>query len=88
LGLGIWSGSYQGVKNRWLRWYDRAGNWILTNEEEKLLARQEAIQANQLAAQERQRANQEQLRAESAEQRAELLAAKLRELGIDVGEMF
>jgi Putative restriction endonuclease len=94
LGLGIWSGSYQGVKNRWLRWYDRSGNWILTNEEEKLLARQEAMQANQLADQERQRANQEQLRAdqeqlraESAEQRAELLAAKLRELGIDVGEM-
>ncbi len=94
LGLGIWSGSYQGVTNRWLRWYDRAGNWILTNEEEKLLARQEAMLANQLADQERQRANQEQLRAdqeqlraESAEQRAELMAAKLRELGIDVNEM-
>jgi Uma2 family endonuclease len=87
LGLGIWSGSYQGVKNRWLRWYDRAGNWILTNEEEKLLAQQEAMQASQLADQERQRADQEQLRAEGAEQRAELLAAKLRELGIDVGEM-
>jgi Uma2 family endonuclease len=77
LGLGIWAGSYQGMSNRWLRWYDRSGNWILTNEEEKLLAKQEADQ-------ERQRADREQQRAESAEQRAELLAAKLRDLGINV----
>jgi Uma2 family endonuclease len=81
LGLGIWAGSYQGMSNRWLRWYDRSGNWILTNEEEKLLAKQEADQ-------ERQRADREQQRAESAEQRAELLAAKLRDLGIDVDAAF
>jgi Uma2 family endonuclease len=30
LGLGVWSGVYQGVTGRWLRWYDRAGNWIPT----------------------------------------------------------
>ncbi len=84
LGLGIWAGSYQGMRHRWLRWYDRSGNWIPTFEEKELLARQEAQQANQLAAQERERADREQQRAESAEQRAKLLAAKLRDLGIDV----
>jgi Uma2 family endonuclease len=91
LGLGIWAGSYQGMRNRWLRWYDRSGNWIPTLEEKELLARQEAQQANQLAAQERERADREQQRAESAEQRAEsaeqqakLLAARLRALGVDV----
>jgi Uma2 family endonuclease len=41
LGLGIWSGSYQGMEGQWLRWYDQLGNWILTNQEDKLQARQE-----------------------------------------------
>jgi uncharacterized membrane protein len=66
-----------------LRWYDRAGNWIPTLEEEKLIARQEAQRANELAEQERQRADLQQQRAESAEQRAEQLVARLREMGID-----
>jgi Putative restriction endonuclease len=70
LGLGIWAGSYQGMTDRWLRWYDRAGNWIPTHEENELLA-------NQRADLERQNADRER-------QRADLLAAKLRELGIDV----
>jgi Uma2 family endonuclease len=86
LGLGIWSGFYQGTKSQWLRWYDRSGNWIPTHEEKELLARQEAQEANQLAAQERERADREQQRAEGAEQRAKLLAARLRDLGVDVDE--
>jgi Uma2 family endonuclease len=70
LGLGIWTGVYQGMTGQWLRWYERSGNWIPTEQESKLQAQQ--------------RADLNQKRAESAEQRAELLAAKLRELGIDV----
>jgi Uma2 family endonuclease len=42
LGLGIWSGSYQGMEGQWLRWYDQSGNWILTGQEDKLQANQRA----------------------------------------------
>ncbi len=50
LGLGVWQGSYQKVTEQWFRWYDGAGNWILTPEESQ---RQ---QAGQVAV-ERQRAD-------------------------------
>ena len=33
LGMGLWIGDYQGIERQWLRWYDAAGNWILTPEE-------------------------------------------------------
>ena len=33
LGLGLWQGVYRGIDRVWLRWYDVAGNWILTPEE-------------------------------------------------------
>jgi Uma2 family endonuclease len=33
LGLGLWQGVYRGIDRVWLRWYDAAGNWILTPEE-------------------------------------------------------
>lgn len=62
LGLGVWTGAYRGVEGQWLRWYDQLGNWVPTNQESKLQAKQEAAEASQ---------------------RADLLAAKLRELGID-----
>jgi Uma2 family endonuclease len=34
LGLGIWQGSFDGIPSRWLRWYDAAGNWMLTDTEQ------------------------------------------------------
>jgi Uma2 family endonuclease len=77
LGLGVWSGSYQGMTGQWLRWYDRQGNWVLTDRERELLANKRAQEADERAKSANQRADQEQ-------QRAELLAAKLRELGIEV----
>ncbi len=43
LGLGVWSGSYQGVEMAWLRWYDGAGNWILTPIEQEKLRSQRLI---------------------------------------------
>jgi Uma2 family endonuclease len=93
LGLGIWSGLYQGGRGLWLRWYDRSGNWIPTLEEKELLADQRADLERQRAEKAREDAERERQRADEAEQlidrerqRADVLAAKLRELGIDVDE--
>jgi Uma2 family endonuclease len=30
LGLGLWTGVYQGLERQWLRFYDAEGNWIPT----------------------------------------------------------
>ncbi len=54
LGLGLWSGTYQGLERRWLRCYDANGAWIPTPLE----------QEQQRADQERHRADQERHRAE------------------------
>jgi Uma2 family endonuclease len=49
LGLGLWQGEFAGVTRQWLRWYDAAGNWILTDTEaaiahsERLAARLRAL---------------------------------------------
>ncbi|OBQ33250.1 MAG: hypothetical protein AN485_19240, partial [Anabaena sp. MDT14b] len=60
---------YKNVELPWLRWWDLAGNFLLTGEEQ--------------AEQEKQRAEQEKQRAEQEKQRADKLAAKLRELGVE-----
>jgi Uma2 family endonuclease len=61
LGLGLWQGVYQGIDRVWLRWYDAAGNWILTPEERE---RQRAEQESQQLERERRRVERltEQLR--------------------------
>jgi Uma2 family endonuclease len=108
LGLGVWSGTYKGVKGQWLRWYNAIGNWVLTEQEGKLQAKQEAEEAKQEAEEAKQEAEEAKQEAEEAKQeakevkeeaeeanqkakeanqRADLLAAKLRELGIDVNGM-
>jgi hypothetical protein len=76
LGLTIWRGIYGGMEDNWLRWVDDAGVLLATGPEAK-------AQEQQHTEQERQRADQERQRADQERQRAELLAAKLRELGID-----
>ncbi|MGK7888859.1 MAG: Uma2 family endonuclease [Leptolyngbyaceae cyanobacterium] len=53
LGLGLWSGTYEGVSRKWLRWYDHHDQWIPTPAEQ--------------AEAERQRAEAERQRAEVAE---------------------
>jgi Uma2 family endonuclease len=73
LGLGLWSGTYQGLERRWLRCYDADGVWIPTPLERE----------QQLIEQERRRTEQERQRAEQERQRAERLAAQLRALGIE-----
>lgn len=76
LGLGLWHGSYQGIERVWLRWYDAAGNWVPTPEEQAQTAEQRAQTAEQ-------RAQTAEQRAQTAEQRAAQLAERLRALGID-----
>lgn len=45
LGLGLWTGDYQGLERQWLRWYDTKEKWIPTPVEK------ERQRAEQLAAQ-------------------------------------
>ena len=59
MGLGLWSGEYQGLSRNWLRWYDEFGNWIPTPTE----------QEHQRAEQEYQRAEQEHQRVERLAER-------------------
>ena len=80
VGLGLWSGVYQGMERQWLRFYDAHGLWMPTPAEQE---RQWAERERQRAEQERQRAEQADQRAEQAHQRAERLAAQLKALGID-----
>ncbi|WP_017651279.1 Uma2 family endonuclease [Fortiea contorta] len=76
LGLGLWSGVYQGIERQWLRWYDSSGSWVLTPAEQAEIERQQAEIERQQAERERQRAERER-------RRAERLAAQLRALGVE-----
>jgi hypothetical protein len=50
IGLGIWTGEFEGIERPWLRWCDRLGNWILTDTEQERQAKEQALQrAEQLA---------------------------------------
>jgi Uma2 family endonuclease len=54
VGLRTWQGTYQGVSGRWLRWFDRNGQWLPTEAErtaqEAQRADREAERADRLAA--------------------------------------
>jgi Uma2 family endonuclease len=93
LGLRLWTGSYEGHENTWLRWTDDTGTPIPTGAERADQERQRADQERQRADQERQRADQERQRADQEHQRAdqerqrvERLAAQLRSLGTEPTE--
>jgi Uma2 family endonuclease len=45
LGLGVWSGWYQEVYGKWLRWFDDQNHWILTPAERAEQAETQAQQA-------------------------------------------
>ena len=101
LGLGVWSGSYQEVNGRWLRWYDELGNWIPTGSEQAQQAQeqlqqtqqqlQQAQEQNELVQQQLQEAEQEaqleRQEKEIAQQQTARLAERLRQLGIDPEEV-
>jgi Uma2 family endonuclease len=67
--LGIWQGQYQNLNLPWLRWWTDQGELLLSGAER-------ASQADQ-------RAERADRQADQAQERAEILAAKLRELGVD-----
>jgi len=83
LGVTIWEGIYEDKEDRWLRWCDSAGNILPTGAELARQAQRQAEQAQRQAEQAQRQAEQAQRQAEQERKRAELLAAKLRELGID-----
>ncbi len=78
IGIGVWSGRFEGIDGEWLRCYDAEGRWLPTKSERRKQAdqraaqeRQRAEQADQRAEDERQQAEQERQRAERERQRAE-----------------
>ena len=94
VGLGLWFGTFEGLPGSWLRWCDRAGNWLLTDTEhaeqqaktERMArerAQQQAEAAQQRAEAAQQQAEVAQMAKEQAQQQVERLAARLRALGID-----
>jgi len=87
LGVTLWEGTYEGKTDTWLRWTDADGNLILTGkeraEQEYQRAEQERLDKEQLL----QQLEQERQRAEQERQRADRLAALLRQLGHDPGQL-
>ncbi len=69
LALKLWEGEFEGVTHQWLRWSDPNGKILLTGQERASL--------------ESARATKEARRAVAEARRADILAAKLRELGVD-----
>ncbi|MDJ0836291.1 MAG: Uma2 family endonuclease [Acidobacteriota bacterium] len=81
--LGTWKGRYQHQTSTWLRFYDRSGKLLPTQEEAKNNALAEKEQER--VEKERERAEKERERAEKERERAEKerLLAILKEAGID-----
>jgi Uma2 family endonuclease len=78
--LGIWQGEYMNQTLPWLRWWDSAGNLLLSGEERATVAEQRMVESDR-------RAVESDRRAVESDRRAEQLAAKLRELGINPDEV-
>jgi Uma2 family endonuclease len=87
LWLGMWSGYYRKMERLWLRWRDKDGNWIPTLEERAEQERMQKEVALQVAEQQSQLAQQQSQRADQEREEKQLLAAKLRELGIDPSDI-
>ena len=68
VGLGLWSGAFEGMPGSWLRWCDRAGNWLLTDTEK---AEQQAQAERAGRQQAQQQAKTERLARQQAQQQAE-----------------
>lgn len=78
--LGIWQGEYDEMNLPWLRWWDSEGNLLLIGEER---AQRERLRADR----ERLRTEEQRLRADREKQRADILAAQLRQMGINPDEL-
>ena len=69
IGLTLWEGEFEGIKDFWLRWCDGGGNILLTGDERAKEAENRATEAEN--------------RATEAENRARRLAEQLRALGVE-----
>lgn len=87
LRLTIWEGIYEDKHDHWLRWCDDEGNLLPTGAELASQAQAQTAVAQQQAAVAQQQAVQAQQQAAQERRRAEVLAAKLRELGIDPDQL-
>jgi Uma2 family endonuclease len=86
LWLGLWSGVRLGgalSTSTWLRWWDESGNMLLWSEEQVRLEQEQVLMAREQAAIAQEQVAIAQEQASIAQERADLLAAKLREMGID-----
>jgi hypothetical protein len=90
LGLTLWSGTYEGKTEEWLRWCDRNGQVIPTGAEKAKAAEQQAEIARQQAETARQQAEIAQKRAEellaeleAERERSQRLRDRLQDIDID-----
>jgi Uma2 family endonuclease len=44
LGLGLWTGTFEGITRSWLRWYDATGNWVPTDVEQAHIEKEQVLQ--------------------------------------------
>jgi Uma2 family endonuclease len=83
IGLTLWTGSYEGRKEEWLRWRLKDGSLLPTGKEQAEQEHRRAEQEHRRAEQEHRRAEQESRRASSearAREAAEQEIARLRAL--------
>ena len=74
VGLGLWTGEYEGITRQWLRWYDDQGNWIPTDTEQERLEKE----------QERLEKEQERLEKELALERANQAESQLQQIVLNL----
>jgi Uma2 family endonuclease len=67
VGLGTWSGSFEGIPSHWLRWCDLEGQWLWTDTEQAEQAQEQAEQAQAQERRAKERAEQAQEQAEQAQ---------------------
>lgn len=80
LSVGLWRGSYQGLNEPFLRWFDRFGNLILTGAELAESEREKAQIEREKAQIERDNTRAERERADAAENELAKLRAELEAL--------
>lgn len=87
LGIGREQGTYRGWTREWLYWYDQKGNRFSSPDERTALTEQELEQSRQRAEQAQQQLEQAQQQLEQERRLREELIARLRERGIDLGDL-
>ena len=84
VGLGIWSGSFEGIPSHWLRWCADGGDWLWTDTERAEQAQGRAEQAEE---QERAAKEQERQAREAAQMQVLQTAQALMAQGMSLAEV-